>query len=100
MESNECICINNIIKAIQQMITSICTTTATVMMNTNTPATDSGYIRTATSNTGYINTNSKSNTSPGDISLSTGFYSFLVIAALLLLVSAFKKVNKKSISCK
>ena len=86
MESNECICLNYLLSNLQKMINSLLSTTSTVMMNTNTPATDSGYLRNEGGNGQDV-------TSPGNFNsyLNTTFYTFLIIVALMLLMTRLRK---------
>ena len=83
MESNECICFN-LISRLQSALDSILSTTATTMVNRNTPATDSGY----------IDNNSSLDINNNTINLNTIFYAGLIAAALLLILSRLVRKNK------
>ena len=83
MESNECICLN-LISRLQSALDSILSTTATTIMNRNTPATDSGY----------INNNSQVLPERNMINLNTIFYSVLIMVALLIMLSKLLQKNK------
>ena len=88
MESSECFCVNYIMNMIQGMITSILTTTGTVMVNSNTPATDSGY----TNGSGIRASDmAQDNHNPANSLMSTGFYSILIVVALLIILMGLKK---------
>ena len=77
MESNECICYDLMMR-LQSMINTLLTTTANTAMNTNTPASDSGYSQTQNLEIGRTN---------NFLNLNTIFYSGLIIAALILYLS-------------
>jgi hypothetical protein len=98
MESNNCICQEYYAKLLEKFINSILSATANLMMNTNTPATDSGY----TTNTGLNNLNTSNNfTSNADSSTSsTVFYSVLVIIGMMLLLLNFRREKPNSIFSK
>lgn len=87
MESNECVCVN-LVNLLQNAINSLLGTTTRVMMNSNTPATDSGYMTNTNSNA--FSQNPTNNTG-----LSTGFYSVLMIIGLMLLLMKLKNRGKE-----
>jgi hypothetical protein len=89
MESNECVCINYFVKMIEGMINSLLSTTGMVRMNSNTPATDSGYTSTNTGISTFSST-VPSNTHGGSL-LTTGFYSILIVIALSMILMGLKK---------
>ncbi len=91
MESNECFCVNYIMNMIQGMITSILTTTGTVMLNSNTPATDSGYTYASGIRASDMTQDNQNTTNS---LMSTGFYSLLIVVALSIILLGLKK--KKS----
>ncbi len=91
MESNNCICAK-LLNSLQKMINSLLTTTGNVMINSNTPATDSGY-----SIRGDSPINSSSTLNLGSNSLiSTGFYTFMIVVALLLIMSGIQRRSSQS----
>ena len=85
MESSSCLCIHNILKALEQMVISLLVTSGHIRLNSNTPATDSGYVTTPREN--LIN-NNNSNTNSN---LTLGFYAIMIATALLLIMSGLKK---------
>jgi hypothetical protein len=98
MESDECICQNYYLRLLENALNSILRTTGNVMMNSNTPATDSGYIFNS-GTTNSINTlNTPSGNGNGNDSsnfLQTGFYSILIVTALMLLLMGMRKKGSK-----
>jgi len=93
MESNECVCINYFVKMIEGMINSLISTTSTVRMNTNTPATDSGYTTSFNTNNSPL---ANSHQSLGGDLLNTGFYTIVIIIALSLILMGLNKLKNKS----
>jgi hypothetical protein len=98
MESNSCICIGNILKQLESMLNALLHTTGNVMLNTNTPSTDSGYV---TSNGSTLNRNI--NTDFGSTSIwniNNVFYGLLLVLAAILFFSKFKNGFKNKSSFK
>jgi hypothetical protein len=88
MESSECFCVNYIMNMIEGMIASILNTTGTVILNSNTPATDSGY----TNGSGIRASDmTQNNQNPTNYLMSTGFYSLLIVLALSMILLGLKK---------
>lgn len=90
MESSSCLCINNILKALEQMVISLLSTTGHVRYNNNTPATDSGYVTSTQENLINNNTNNTNE------NLTLGFYSTMIAAALILIMLGLKNKTLQS----
>lgn len=95
MESMECICENYYMKMILRMINSVLTTTGQVMMNSNTPANDSGYVDNNL-NFGSTNPSSVVDSSNNTSGLSTAFYTVLIVIGLMMLMVRGRKGKTSS----
>jgi hypothetical protein len=97
MESNDCICVNYYLKVLQNMLNSIANASVMIARNSNTPATDSGYITNQNSNgQGVQSGNSGQNNFLMSTDwISTGFYLGMIIIAILLLLNGLKKKKSK-----
>jgi hypothetical protein len=92
MESNNCICVNNYIDVLKNLINTILSSTG-YNQGTNSPATDSGY---TTINNNNINTST--NTGGFDY-LSTGFYTVMILLGLLMFMIGSRRPKRNS-ECK
>ncbi len=95
MESNDCICAK-LLNSLQKMINSLLTTTGNVMINSNSPATDSGYSMRSNSQIDSQSISNFRNFGNNSI-MSTGFYTFMIILALLLIISGIQRRSKSKL---
>jgi hypothetical protein len=79
---------------IQNMINSIISSTGTVIQNSNTPSTDSGYVSPNANE--FLLNNTIVSDNPSSF-LNFGFYSIMVLLALILILSG---INKRKVSSK
>lgn len=85
--NNNCICLNYFLNQIQSALNMLLSTSATITQNLNTPSTDSGYTTTQPMN----NAGNQMNTNGDNSMMNFGFYTFLIIIGLVLLLTSRNK---------
>lgn len=92
METNHCVCVNNYMKVLKNLINSILSASG-YQQGTIITATDSGYL---TNNSNNFNANIQNSNSRGTDYLSSGFYIAMILIGLIMFMTGTRKEKKKS----